>query len=106
MQIQTISAVDVFVNKTCNHKDFMLNLMLLFAYSKDNNYIFFIRKRKNIGHVETEQNNRKVKLKRKGCIRENSKYKRILSVKIITGPWQNGQCQKKKAKRNGNLNGF
>jgi len=24
--------------------------------------------------------------------RENSKYKRPLPVKIITGPWQSGQC--------------
>jgi len=24
--------------------------------------------------------------------RENSKYKRLLTVKIITGLWQNGQC--------------
>ena len=24
--------------------------------------------------------------------RENSKYKRLLPVKIITGPWQSGQC--------------
>ena len=26
--------------------------------------------------------------------KENSKYKRPLPVKIITGPWQSGQCQK------------
>jgi len=47
------------------------------------------------GHLEAEQNDRnvkKVKLKRNGYKRENSKYKCLVSVKIITGPWQNGLC--------------
>jgi len=47
------------------------------------------------GYLEAEQNDRKVnrnKFKQKCVKRENSKYKRLLSVQIITGPWQNGQC--------------
>ena len=50
------------------------------------------------GHLKAEQNNRKVKrskIKQKWVNkRENSKYKRLLSVKTITGPWQNGPCYK------------
>jgi len=47
------------------------------------------------GHLEAEQNDRKVKevkLNRNGWKRGISKYKRLLSVKFITGPWQSGQC--------------
>jgi len=50
------------------------------------------------GHLEGEQNDRKVKRSKikqkrvKERERENSKYKRPLPVKIITGPWQSGQC--------------
>ena len=47
-------------------------------------------------HLKAEQNDRKVKRRKikqkwvKERERENSKYKRPLPVKIITGPWQNG----------------
>jgi len=48
------------------------------------------------GPLECEQNDRKVKrskITQKWVKeRENSKYKRPLSVKIITGPWQSGLC--------------
>jgi len=47
------------------------------------------------GHLEAEPNYRNIKrrnIKKKGVRkRENSKYKHLLSLKIITGPRQNGQ---------------
>jgi len=48
----------------------------------------------HLGHLEAKSNNRKKK--RSACKNErgkteNPKYKGILPVKIITGPWQKGQ---------------
>ena len=78
--------------------DFHLEFKPVLSYSKPHTFSTFLEKKeKNIciyslqpGHLKAEQNNRKVKkevkLKRKGWKRENSKYKRLLPVKIITGP--------------------
>jgi len=46
------------------------------------------------GHLEDEHNYRKVKRsksKKKGRKRVNPKYRGLLPVKIITGPWQKSQ---------------
>jgi len=83
-----------------NHKPYallFLKLMLCLLFYKITQVTGKYKgKLKQKCHLEGEQNDRKVKrskIKQKWVKkRENSKYKRPLSVKIITGPWQSGHC--------------
>ena len=77
--------------------DFHWGVEPVLSYSKPHTFSTSSgEERKNIyslqpGHLEAEQNDMKVKrckIKKKVSKR---KYKRLLCVKIITGPWQNGQ---------------
>ena len=77
--------------------DFYWEFKLVLSYSKLHTFLtfFWIRKIKKLciyslqqSHLEAEQTDRKLKISKI----KYSKYKRLLPVKIITGPWQYGQC--------------
>jgi len=84
--------------------DFVWEFKPVLSYSKLHTFSTFFGEEKEWkkciyslqpGHLEAKQNDRKVKrskIKQKWVKRENSKYKRLLPVKIIKGPRQNGQC--------------
>jgi len=76
--------------------DFHWEFKPVLSYSKPHTFSTFLeRKTKECiyslqpGQLEAEQNDRKVK---RNKIKQKLMKKCLLPVKIITGPWQNGQC--------------